>query len=228
MRKHRNIKSAMNITLGSVALFLIVLPEPATTLAGLALLGYINNSTRDQNENDNHPHFQDDASYGNMVYKRASLGLETTSQAKRGVLSSPQIVRAPAYGHSHDWKHTDKSTGITRSSDRLAAITERGLLARSRSVPYTPHNHSASSGNESNKPVQRKQTLPETRGELPRSWPNMPASYHDNHDIPAQIKQPVNKAFRNITGTTPTGQMPIPWPNMPDTRFTKKRYRATK
>jgi hypothetical protein len=221
------MKAAVNITLGSVALFLIVLPEPATTFAGIALLGYISSSTGDQNVDERQSRYHSDTSYGNMVYKRASMDMETASLAKRGVLTAPQIVRTPAYGHSHDWKHTEKSTGTTKSPDRLAAITERGLLARSRNVPYVHHNHAASSGNESNKSAQRNQPLSKTYGELPKNWPNMPASYHNNTKTPVETKQSVNTAFRNTARSTPNGQMPIPWPNMPDTRFTRKRQRTT-
>jgi hypothetical protein len=223
MKKPRNMSSALNITLGSVALFLVVLPEPATTLAGLALLGYISNSAREQSSENGYSHYRGEPSYGSMVYKKASLGLETTSLTKRGVLASPQIVLSPAYAYSHNWKHSEKPTGSTHRSGKDISAPEQGLLARSRTTSFTPNTRQVHTNNASNQPARgHKASHTGVKGELPRSWPNLRGSYHENSKTPEQKKLPVSKGFSNTTSTSLNGRLPTPWPNMPETRFTRK------
>ncbi len=217
--------NTVNVALSSVALFLIVMPEPCTTFIGLAMLSMLkNNKTKRKSRRVS---YHGDVSYGDLVHNRFAFH---DASVRKGFLSPSQFAMEPGIDNQHYWKQRAK---VHKHSPRknVSYETLRGeLAATSHNIPSVLYSSDDWQTYRAN--IQPKKTITPQHGlpyhgGLPQARPNMPDYYYD----PAAWKASKKTIGHNSQGYVPGtqhGQLPLPWPNMPESKFTTNVHRLTR
>ena len=230
MNNNRSSESTVRVLLGSFALFLILLPEPATTFIGLGFLSLVRKSSMDEVQKEQPICYRRDLLYGGILNRRVALGLQPAPISKQGLLSSAHIESTSVYAHPSDWIHLRKTVNVisTPHKDIPAARGELPVVKANIPSMYYSQQDWKSYRNNSKKPVSAQPGgSTSINGELPIIWPNLPNNY-SNPRQGNKIIQSANTAVQESGASSLQGQLPLPWPNMPETRFTNKLHRATR
>ena len=219
------VTNSVNVGITSVAMFLIIMPEPCTTFIGLAMLSILKKNkpkTRCRRIS-----YHGDVSYADIVHNKFAFH---DAAVRKGFLRPAQFAMEPGIDNTHIWKQRAKTKrqGSLKSVSYEAARGE--LTASSCNIPsvfYCTDNRQAYRAS-----IQPKKTITAQHGLpydgcLPAARPNLPDYYYD----PSAWKAARNNTVHNSEGYVPgaqRGQLPLPWPNMPRSKFTPTIHRATR
>jgi len=213
--KSGTFKSTFNIAVTSVAMALILIPEPTTTFVGLGMLSMLKkNETRKKERT---IQYHGDVTYADLVHNRFAF---QDASSKKGFLRPAQFAIEPALDNTRLWKQSILLRS-SRPQKNVSYETLRGELPIiKRSIPLMFYNPESKSGIKPKKTtsspnVSERDTLPSARA-------NIPNYYYDPRSWEAAKKRTTTSVSGSTLqykqGTQP-GQLPQPWPNLPRSRY---------
>jgi len=208
-------KSTFNIAVTSVAMALILMPEPTTTFVGLGMLSMLKKNELQKKERPIQYH--GDVTYADLVNNRFAF---QDASSKKGFLRPAQFAIEPALDNTRLWEQSILLRS-GRPQKNISYETLRGELpVVKHSIPSVFYNPESKSG------IQQKKTTSGSavseRGTLPSARANIPNYYYDPQSWEASKKRTTTSTSGSILQYKPGtqhGQLPQPWPNLPGSRY---------
>jgi len=221
-----SVTGTVNVTLSSLALFLIVMPEPCTTFIGLAMLSMLKKN-RQAKTRGRLITYHGDVSYADMVHNRFAFH---DAPLRKGFLSPAQFAMDPGISNSQICNQRAQLQKHNIRKNTSYEVERGELTATSHNMP--PVFYCAAEWQTYRASIQPKKTITPQHG-LPHhgGLPVVKANMRDENYDPSLWKAPKRETGFNwdrYTPGVPHGQLPLPWTNMPESKFNDKVQRRTR